>query len=108
MPLYSYKAVNSQGATEEGVKNAVDQQALLKELQQQGFIPIRVETAKEKTFLGFKSGSSEVRLSQKEILLLTRELATLLESGLPLDRSLKILIELTEDNDKLSTLSVRY
>jgi general secretion pathway protein F len=104
MPLYSYKAVNSQGATEEGVKNAVDQQALLKELQEQGFIPIRVETAKEKTFLGFKLGGSEVRLSQKEVLLLTRELATLLESGLPLDRSLKILIELTEDNDKLSTL----
>ncbi len=104
MPLYSYKAVNSQGATEEGVKNAVDQQALLKELQEQGFIPIRVEPAKAKTFLGFKLGSSDVRLSQKEILLLTRELATLLESGLPLDRSLKILIELTEDNDKLSTL----
>ncbi|MFW5444086.1 MAG: type II secretion system F family protein [Methylococcaceae bacterium] len=104
MPLYSYKAVNSQGETEDGVRNAVDQQALLVELQSQGFIPIRVEPAKDKTFLGFKLGKSAVRLSQKEILVLTGELATLLESGLPLDRSLKILIDLTEDNVKLSAM----
>ena len=104
MPMYSYKVINNQGETEEGVKNAVDQQALLIELQGQGFLPISIETASDKTFLGFKIGKSKVRLSQKEILLLTGELATLLESGLPLDRSLQILIQLTEENDKLSKL----
>ena len=104
MPMYSYKVVNNQGETEEGVKNAVDQQALLSELQGQGFLPISIEIASGKTFLGFKIGKSTVRLSQKEILMLTGELATLLESGLPLDRSLQILIQLTEGNDKLSKL----
>jgi general secretion pathway protein F len=104
MPLFSYKAVNTLGETEEGVKNAVDQQALLTELQSQGFIPIRIEATKDKTFLGFKFSSNKVHLSNKEVLLLTGELATLLESGLPLDRSLQILIELTEDNDKLSKI----
>jgi len=104
MPLYAYKVVNSQGETEEGVKNAADQQALLIDLQGQGFIPIRIGIASDKTFLGFKLANSGVRLSKKEILSLTRELATLLEAGLPLDRSLQILIQLTEDNDKLSKL----
>lgn len=104
MPTYSYKVVNSLGETEEGIKNAVDQQALLSELQGQGFIPISIETASDKSFLGIKIGKSTVQLSQKEILLLTGELATLLESGLPLDRSLQILIQLTEGNDKLSKL----
>ncbi len=104
MPLFSYKVINSQGEVEEGVKNAVDQQTLLTELQAQGFIPIRVENAKDKSFLGIKIARSVVRLSQKEVLLLTGELATLLDSGLPLDRSLQVLIELTEDNDKLSKL----
>ncbi|MCK5478715.1 MAG: type II secretion system F family protein [Methylococcales bacterium] len=104
MPMYSYKVINNQGETEEGVKNAVDQQALLIELQGQGFLPISIETASDKTFLGFTISKSKVRLSQKEILLLTGELATLLESGLPLDRSLQILIQLTEENDKLSKL----
>jgi len=104
MALYSYKAVNSQGETEEGVKNGLDQQSVLAELQDQGFVPIRIELANEKTFLGMKMGAGGVRLSQKEVLLLTGELATLLDSGLPLDRSLQVLIDLTEDNDKLSKL----
>jgi len=104
MALYSYKAVNNLGETEEGVKNAPDQQSLLTELQGQGFIPIKIELATDKTFLGISLGGGGVSLSQKEVLLLTGELATLLDSGLPLDRSLRILIQLTEDNDKLSKL----
>ncbi len=104
MALYSYKAVNTLGEVEEGVKNASDEQSLLHELQEQGFIPIKVELAANKTFLGISLGSGAVSLSQKEVLLFTGELATLLDSGLPLDRSLRILIQLTEDNDKLSKL----
>jgi len=104
MALYSYKAVNSSGETEEGIMNAVDQQTVLTDLQDKGFVPIRVELASDKTFLGVRLGVASIRLSQKEVLLLTGELATLLDSGLPLDRSLRVLIQLTEDNDKLSRL----
>jgi len=104
MPLYSYKTVNSQGITEEGVRDAKDEQALLLELQNQGLIPIRIEPARDKTFLGFRLKSASLRLSHKEIGMLTGELATLLESGLPLDRSLTILLQLTEENPKLNKL----
>lgn len=104
MPLFSYKVINSQGMVEEGVREAVDQQALLQELQSQGFIPIRLQLNKDKTFLGFKQNAGGVRLSQKEIGMFTNELATLLESGLPLDRSLTILMQLTEENIKVNKL----
>ncbi|MDD2759974.1 MAG: type II secretion system F family protein [Methylomonas sp.] len=104
MPLFSYKAVNHQGVSEEGVRDAKDQQTLLLELQKQGLIPIRIAPAKDKTFLGFRLKSAALRLSHKEIAMLTGELATLLESGLPLDRSLMILLQLTEDNLKLNKL----
>ena len=104
MPLFSYKAVNNQGIAEEGVRSAADEPALLLELQNQGLIPIRIELAKDKSFLGFKLKSAGVRLSQTEIGMLTGELATLLESGLPLDRSLTILMQLTEENIKLNKL----
>jgi len=104
MPLFSYKVVNNQGQTEEGVRDAKDEQALLLELQTQGLIPIRIDLAKDKTFLGFKLKSVSLRLSHKEIGMLTGELATLLESGLPLDRSLMILQQLTEENPKLNKL----
>jgi len=89
---------------EEGVREAADQQALLQELQSQGFIPIRLQLNKDKTFLGFKQNAGGVRLSQKEIGMFTNELATLLESGLPLDRSLTILMQLTEENIKVNKL----
>jgi general secretion pathway protein F len=104
MPLYSYKVINSLGESEQGVRNATDQQTLIAELQGQGFIPVQIEIARDKTFLGLKLSSAIVRLSHKEITLLTSELATLLGSGLPLDRSLQILIQLTEDNEKLNKL----
>ena len=107
MPAYFYKAVNHQGDPEQGTRQALDQKTLLLELQQQGLIPIRVELAKDKSFLGIKLGDATIRLSQKEMMLLTGELATLLESGLPLDKSLQILIQLTEDNEKLSQLIVQ-
>lgn len=104
MPLFSYKVVNNQGLTEEGVRDAADEQALLLELQQQALIPIRIEPAKDKTFLGFRLKSAGLRLSNKEIGMLTGELATLLESGLPLDRSLTILLQLTEEKPTLNKL----
>ncbi len=104
MPLYQYKVVNQRGETEEGVKNASDEQALLAELHSQGWIPLQITPAGKRTFLGFRLADAGVSLTQKEILLLTGELATLLDSGLPLDRSLMVLMDLTEENEKLNKL----
>jgi len=104
MALFSYKAINSLGETEEGVRDAVDEQGLIAALQSEGYIPIRVVPATARSFLGFSLGAKQSRLSQKEIGLLTGELATLLESGLPLDRSLSVLMDLTADNERLSKL----
>jgi len=105
MPLFTYKAVNSLGETEEGIRDAADEQLLITALQSEGYIPIRVTPANSRSFLGL--GAKQSKLSQKDIALLTGELATLLESGLPLDKSLQVLIDLTEDNERLSKLIAR-
>jgi general secretion pathway protein F len=107
MSLYTYKAINNLGETEEGVRDAVDEQALITSLQSEGLIPIRVTAANSRSFLGLGFGSKQSKLSQKDIALLTGELATLLESGLPLDKSLLVLMDLTEDNERLSKLIAR-
>jgi general secretion pathway protein F len=104
MPLYAYKAINNLGETEEGVRDASDESSLIGLLQSEGYIPIKVNQASAKTFLGLSMGAKQARLSQKEIALFTSELATLLDSGLPLDKSLTVLIDLTEDNEKLGKL----
>jgi general secretion pathway protein F len=107
MPLFTYKAVNSLGETEEGIRDAVNDQLLIAALQSEGYIPIRVAPANSRSFLGLGLGAKQSRLSQKDIALLTGELATLLASGLPLDKSLLVLMDLTEDNERLSKLIAR-
>jgi general secretion pathway protein F len=102
--LFSYKAVNSRGETEDGVRDATDEQQLITTLQTEGYIPIRVVAAGANSFLGLKLGIKQSKLSQKDIGLFTGELATLLESGLPLDKSLLVLMDLTEDNERVTKM----
>ncbi|MCK9620657.1 MAG: type II secretion system F family protein [Methylobacter sp.] len=102
--LFAYKAVNSLGETEEGVRDAVDERHLIATLQAEGYIPVRVVPASAKSFLGLRLGLKQSKLSQKDIALFTGELATLLESGLPLDKSLLVLMDLTEDNERVTKL----
>ncbi len=106
MPSFFFKAVSPDGESVEEYREAPDEQALIKSLQAEGLLPIRVVPA----------GSTSLRwltmrrfgrphTSQKDVGLFTRELATLLSAGLPLDRSLAILTELTEDNAQLNGLT---
>jgi general secretion pathway protein F len=104
--LFFYQAVNTAGETEEGQREALDEANCVQQLQADGYIPIRVKPAKSQAFLGFNLNgrSGNGKLSNKSIVLLTGELAMLLESGLPLDRSLVVLMDLANDNENLSKL----
>ncbi len=102
--LFAYKAVNSLGETEEGVREALDEFSCVTQLQAEGYIPIRVNLANSQTFLGFSLTKKSTKLSQKSILMFTGELATLLDSGLPIDRSLVVLMDLAQDNEQLNKL----
>lgn len=74
-----------------------DEQAVVSRLQDDGKIPIRVveERGPEPSSINISIASLFSRVSKREILTLTQEMATLLEAGLPLDRSLSILSGLT-------------
>jgi general secretion pathway protein F len=104
MPLFTYKAINALGETEEGLRDAPDEAQLISALQADNYIPIKISAANSGSFLGFGGGAKAKKLTQKDILLFTGELATLLESGLPIDKSLIVLMDLTEDNERLTKL----
>ena len=107
MQSFSYKAVNNLGVMEEGLREAADEQSLVAALQSEGYIPIHITPAHKKSFLGFHLRVKRAQLSIKDVVLFTSELAILLESGLPLDRSLTVLMNLTEDNEPLTNLITR-
>ena len=105
MPLYRYKAVNGAGATVQGEYDAMQENAVVEWLRESALMPLKVELAKggRSTASAAATGAAPARrswfarkkVSQEQLLSLTRELATLLKAGLPLDRALEILINLS-------------
>jgi general secretion pathway protein F len=91
---FLYKAVKLDGETVEGELDAADESAVLSHLRAEGLIPI--ETRRSAGLRARLGRTRRRHMSQKEIGILTRELATLVEAGMTLDRSLQILIDLTE------------
>lgn len=105
MPLYRYKAVTPAGEAQEGEMESLGQSAVVERLQGMGLIPIRVEEAAAGAD-GIEKGQGlfrKKRISQDEIAAFTREVATLLKAGLPLDRALEILVGLSP-NEKVRQL----
>ncbi len=104
MPLYIYKAVNRDGETVEMEREAADESALLLILQNEGLLPIRISPAKSRPLAWLRMGRGRSRVSQKQIGLITRELLTLLQAGLPLDRALVVLLDLTSGEPDLNAM----
>ena len=106
MPRYRYKAVSASGTVIEGEMEAADRQAVIDGLHRQGGVPIRAEPITDGSSwrlltggLGRKRGPGP-----QGVALTTRELATLLRAGLPVDRALSILVEVTEDKSMKALL----
>ncbi len=96
MATFKYKALSPQGKFAEGVLEMPDQRSAAARLQGMGLIPVSIEepTVKRKK-LDFPVFQLQ-RVSRRDVLFFTEELATLIRAGLPLDRSLTITAELAE------------
>ena len=96
MPVFRYKSVADSGEVVEGRLEGTDQAAVIGRLHQLGHMPIRVEPASGLSLDFLNRDVFGARhASAAEVTTLTREIATLLQAGLPLDRALEILVELS-------------
>jgi general secretion pathway protein F len=96
---FRYKAVSATGETLEGDMEAADQGAVVRRLQSAGHLPVSVDAAAAAgsgSLLG-RDLFARRRANRRDLHMLTRELATLIDAGLPLDRSLEILIDLSDE-----------
>src|SRR5436190_1873989 len=92
MPVFVYRAADRRGQTIDGVMEAPDARAVVERLQKDAYYPIRVAPHAERA--GWPVFGASGRFSQRDLLTLTQQLATLVEAGLPLDRALAIVEEL--------------
>jgi general secretion pathway protein F len=100
MALYKYRAVNAAGDVAAGELEAANESEIVGRLRDQGLMPMRVEAAIGGKMAGTAPKSKRRRwfaarrVTRDNLLSITRELATLLRAGLPLDRALEVLIGL--------------
>ncbi|MEK7811396.1 MAG: type II secretion system inner membrane protein GspF [Pseudomonadota bacterium] len=92
MPAFHYQALDTSGKQQSGIIEADSARNARNQLRDSGLFVMEVETTSEQTK---KAGFSFSRrkLSLADLSLLLRQLATLLEAGLPLEQSLSVLIE---------------
>lgn len=107
MPLYFYKAVTREGESVESQCEADTEAAVIRQLQQEGLLPIRVSPVSSSLFGWLRMQRRRSRLGLKDVMLFTHELLTLLQAGLPLDRALTVLLELTEQQPELNAMIAR-
>ncbi len=90
MPSYRYAAKERTGRSLAGMLEAADEKVAANLLRKQDLIIISIKEEKKKEKSSGKTGSShKVRLS--ELVLFSRQLATMIDSGIPLVQSLEMI-----------------
>jgi general secretion pathway protein F len=92
MPRFQYEAVNTAGRVLRGLRDADSARALRSALFEEALTPTMIELAPEPT-----QKLSWTKLPAPQISLVTRQLATLVYSGLPLHQALMAVTEQTDD-----------
>src|SRR5512138_2327764 len=100
MATFVFKAIDAVGAPSKGEVEAESKQAVVDQLRQRGLIALDIDA---------KSKSMEINLGNKrvkaaELTVMTRQLSTMVSSGMNLLRALYVLEEQTEGKMLKETL----
>ena len=93
MPAFAFQAIDASGKTQRGVLQGDTARAVRQTLRERGLNPLEVVPVADKP----ASPLSRRGLSTTQVALFTRQLATLLGAGLPIDEALAALGEQGED-----------
>ncbi len=93
MPLFRYEAKDLSGRSVSGIIDAETVKAAIQSIKTEALIPIEIKEVKRKA----KRSIFKKSLSDKELYILTRQLATLTSSGLPLYDALSAIVEQQQD-----------
>ena len=102
MGWYLYEALDKGGKQVKGTIEASSEEVIMEKLRDMGFYPLRVKAHKVKSATqGDISAMPGLRIlfhriKTKHVMTFTRQLATLIDAGLPIMRSLKILQDQVE------------
>ena len=100
MGAYQYQALKKNGSNDKGVIEADSERHARQLLREQGLVPTQIQTLAAK-----RTTNTKGKISAGDLSLLTRQLATLLAAGIPVEESLRGVAEQTE-KDKVRELMI--
>ncbi|ADZ90263.1 type II secretion system inner membrane protein GspF [Marinomonas mediterranea] len=104
MAAFEYTALNHKGRKKKGVLEADNERILRQRLRDQGLVLIDARRGKEQTKSSFFSPSIDV----KERALVTRQLATLIDAGMPIEEALSgVAQQTTKQRIRSMLLAIR-
>ncbi len=89
MPQFVWEGRTRQGATRKGVIEAASEAAAMAQLRSQAILPVSVKPKAKDLFEGFSLGKGRVKV--RDLVVFTRQFATMIDAGLPLVQCLEIL-----------------
>lgn len=108
MAAFHYIALDAQGQRQKGVLEADTERQIRQQLRSKGMVPVEVRRVKEHKKTKRQSFFSRKKLKYNELTLITRQMATLLAAGMPLDEVLYSVAGQSEkDHVKSVLLGVR-
>ncbi|MGD8417305.1 MAG: type II secretion system inner membrane protein GspF [Pseudomonadales bacterium] len=97
MAAYEYIALDARGRQKKGVLEADSVRQIRQLLRDQGLVPLEVDTARERAVPGgFSLADLRRRLGPLDRVLFTRQLATLIGAGLPVEEALSAIAQQAE------------
>lgn len=111
MAKFYYKASTKTGEIKEGEIEAQSLEEARKKVSSMGFIPISVSDSQSVSTEGIRNLDISAifrkrkKVKSSDVLLFTEKLAVLLRSGIPIDRSLSLMVELSESENMRSIAS---
>ncbi|CDT45101.1 General secretion pathway protein F [Vibrio coralliirubri] len=97
MAAFEYKALDAKGKSKKGSIEADNARQARQRLKEQGLMPVEMTEAKAKNAKGSKPSTSFKRgISTPDLALITRQISTLVQSGMPLEECLKAVAEQSE------------
>lgn len=96
MPTFQYVARTHQGKMVTGKSEGADQSSVARVLREQGLIPTSIELGSAQAKPSKKETGKRGRTSLEDIVVMSRQFATMIRAGLPLMEVLNILAEQSE------------
>ena len=108
MAAFEYQALDVNGKTVKGITSGDHAKQVRQELRAQGLVPLEVKSVSENSLdksQGKANPARKIKIKANDLSIMTRQLATLLESGMTVEETLSAIIKQSEGHKMKTVMS---